>query len=68
MLHHNCSSSNAQLTSMQAAQMVRDIAQAYKGNARSNTTTPGLIDGQRIQVRGGARKDWKRYAADYVID
>ena len=51
-----------------SAQMVRDIAQAYKGSARSNTTTPGLIDGQRIQVRGGARKDWKRYAADYVID
>lgn len=51
------------------ADLIKELAQEYNRRSQtSNASTPGYVDGQRIQVRGGANRSWTPHAAAYVID
>lgn len=51
------------------AELLRELAQEYNRRSNvSNASTPGYMDGQRIQVRGGANRSWTPHASAYVID
>ncbi len=46
------------------ADLVKELAGAF--STRNNT--PGYVDGKRIEVRGGAHRDWSLYPSNYVVD
>ena len=45
--------------------VMRDLSRHYRGKVKPST--PGYINGQRIHVRGGATRDWRNIAANYVV-
>lgn len=46
--------------------VVRDLSRHYRGKAAA--VRPGYIDGQQIQVRGGATAGWSSVASSYVVE
>ena len=52
------------------ADLLKELATecGKRNSISSNASTPGYIDGERIQVRGGSNRSWTPHAATYVID
>lgn len=47
--------------------MIKELVAQFQARQEYNAATPGYVDGQPIQVRGGASKDWQTHAKAYVI-